>query len=579
MGASNRWLPLLLPLSAGLASAGITWNRWITPFVDSSREMQVPARLASGERLYRDVVYHYGPVGPWCGALLLKIFGNRWSVLQAMCALTSAVLFFAMYRLTRTAGSRLSATAAVTAGAALCLGAPLGGAFLFPYSIDYLVALASGAAVLALVSGPPFRLRGALGSVALGICLASRVEIGLPTLLLVVISDVWSERDRRQGGLRIAAGGLALGIAIYAFAFGGLSAGDLFPEGPGAVLSPPAEWLNVYRLVSGLDAPLEGLTRVVTSLALLGVALAGAWSFRKGPGPILWQALVVLAAFSFFSPVGTLIDANWPPLLAAAPAAAILFTLGMLRKRLSSVARARFLLFGYSALVGSRVFLRLAYSQESTPYSVFALPALFAASAVILIDLPSRFVESTTAFRRNVAAVFFGVACVGLFRLARISLPRRSLPISTPAGALRLPPLQAVPTRMTLQFLEREARPGDRLAGFPEAGIFNFALGLENPLREEQNLPGNLTPADENRVIGRLLRTQPRFVLLVNQPVSPFGRIAFGEDYDRKLWAAVLASYSPAASFGTSDIAARIGSKPFFIRVYERRASGPFQRP
>src|ERR1700730_13164960 len=47
---------------AGGASAAVSWQCWINPFIDSGRELDVAARLAAGERLYRDVDFYYGPL-------------------------------------------------------------------------------------------------------------------------------------------------------------------------------------------------------------------------------------------------------------------------------------------------------------------------------------------------------------------------------------------------------------------------------------------------------------------------------------------------------------------------------------
>ena len=127
-----RWEWLIVPAVAGAASALLSWDRWIRPFVDGSRELQVPARVAGGERLYRDVAFYYGPAAPWANGAALEIFGRRFAVLEAMGAVAAAVLLFALYRLARRAGSPLSAGVAATVAAAICVGAPNGGAFLFP---------------------------------------------------------------------------------------------------------------------------------------------------------------------------------------------------------------------------------------------------------------------------------------------------------------------------------------------------------------------------------------------------------------------------------------------------------------
>ena len=87
-----RWEWLVVPAVAGAASALLSWERWIRPFVDGSRELQVPARVAGGERLYRDVAYYYGPAAPWANGAALEIFGRRFAVLVAMGAVAAAVL-------------------------------------------------------------------------------------------------------------------------------------------------------------------------------------------------------------------------------------------------------------------------------------------------------------------------------------------------------------------------------------------------------------------------------------------------------------------------------------------------------
>jgi len=71
--------------------------------VDGSREANVPARVAAGERLYRDVVHYYGPAGPWIEAAALRVFGRHLAVLEALGLAAAAVLFAALWRLTRRA--------------------------------------------------------------------------------------------------------------------------------------------------------------------------------------------------------------------------------------------------------------------------------------------------------------------------------------------------------------------------------------------------------------------------------------------------------------------------------------------
>ncbi len=66
-GRRRVWQPLAaaLPFAVFTLLALISWNRWLEPYVDSGRELMVPWRVSQGERLYRDVEFHHGPLAPF----------------------------------------------------------------------------------------------------------------------------------------------------------------------------------------------------------------------------------------------------------------------------------------------------------------------------------------------------------------------------------------------------------------------------------------------------------------------------------------------------------------------------------
>ncbi|HXO28487.1 MAG TPA: hypothetical protein VOA80_14155, partial [Thermoanaerobaculia bacterium] len=105
----RRAAPYALPVLAAAAALAASWQSWIDPFVDSGREMDVPWRLLQGERLYGDITYYYGPVGPWVSTLALRLLGSDWLSLELVCAALSALIFVLLFRLTRRAGGLLSA--------------------------------------------------------------------------------------------------------------------------------------------------------------------------------------------------------------------------------------------------------------------------------------------------------------------------------------------------------------------------------------------------------------------------------------------------------------------------------------
>lgn len=581
MSGGLRRLAPLLPLLAGGAAVALSWERWINPFMDSARELAVPARVADGERLYRDVAYHYGPAGPWLNALAMELFGRRFAVLAAVGLLCAAIILVAQYRWTRRAGSEISALAAVTLTAALCLGAPNGGAFVFPYSFGALFAVAGAFAALSRAARPAERRFDPMGSAGLFLALTAKPEIGAAASALLLIAAVRAADRRTETGraLRLLLPALLASLLAYGVAFAGLNWEIRSPEGPLALFSPPEEWRNVYRLVSGFADPGGSLASLATALfldlvilgAAAAVAAASRGAGRWGGLDWLWLSVVAVAAVLLILPAGAAVDDRLPALLMPAPLAAAIAAVALLRRPLNETGRARFLLFGFAAAMGSRVLLGLTYGAFTTPYSILALPALISTAAVLVLDVLAARIPRPAPFRRAIAVVFLALAVLGVARLARFFPKSSAERVATPAGALRLAPDRAFAVSGAMDYLRPRLRPGDGLAGFPEGGFFHFVLGAPNPLRQDAVYPGHLDRAAESRLIHAIERVGPRFVLLVNQVPPGFGPRGFGKDYAAGVWDAVERNYRVAAAFGDPRPDAPAGEGPFFIRIYERR--------
>jgi hypothetical protein len=584
----RAWLAAAAVVCAGVASLLFSWQRWINPFVDGGREMIVPARLADGARLYRDVMYHYGPAAPWFNAAALKLFGRNLVVLELVGLAFSALIFWSLFCLARRAGSRLSAAAGTALAAALCIGAPNGGAFLFPYAFDALFALAGALFALERLSGPSSRLANFSSAMGLALALASKPEVGGAASLVVFVSAVRSARRRedlqRHATVLLAAVGSA-GLA-YAVAFRGLTWEISCCEGPLSLFSPPQEWQNVFRVASGFADPVGSVNRLLTAtfLDLLLLGAVGLLASRRRSGPratassseVLWFILLFAGIAFFASRMGGSIEDRLPPLLLPMPIVTLSAAAFALRSPLAGASRASFLLFAFSGLFATRVVIGLTYGAYTTPYSILALPGLAATAAVLVIDRLSLRFRDARAFRRCAAALFAALAVVGVLRLERLRPQSAWVLVRTGAGSLRLPTERAAAVDETLEHLRRRARPMDGLVGFPETGFFNFVTGLANPLRQDTIYPAILDAAGEERVVQRLEneKTGPRFVLLINQPAPAFGSAGFGRDYAVGLWSAVERRYRLAASFGDAPSDAPVGWPLFFIRIYERAPEG-----
>jgi hypothetical protein len=610
-----------LVTAAAAASLAANWLRWINPFVDSGREMNVPARLAAGERLYRDIVFYYGPSGPWLQALVLRAAGGAariagrprslssgaapaaalaagpsWLPLEIACLALAAAILFLLYRLAAAAGGPRSALAATALAAAFCLGAPHGGAFIFPYSASSLYALAG--ALLALVASleqAGWRRR-ALVAAGLALALTARAEIGAATALILLIATVRFRPGRSPrpaapfltaevlAGVADLSLGIAAALAIYAAAFAGVSWHLLLAQGPLThALAMPPEWKELYGSVSGLGRLDRSLPVLAWGLACDAlVLLVCAWpSHAARLPPRLVFAAAVVAAVAAFAWWGGPLRWPWsriaddlPPVLFPLPLAAGAAALAALRRPLTDRGRARFMLFALAAALGSRVVLGNKIGPGMTAYCALPLPLLLATGGVLGADLLAPRLRDPGGFRFRFAVLAVALAGLYLFRVGALAWGPHIVQLETPGGSLRLPWKEANAIAGTLDYLAARARPGDRLASFPEAGFFNFVTGLPNPMREEEIFPGVLGGGREAEATARLLASRPRFVLLANRPTPEFGPRAFGDDYATSLWSAVEDHYSLAATFGNAAEGAPIGARRFFIRIYEPDPGG-----
>src|SRR2546426_1592868 len=78
-----------------------SWQRWTQPLIDHGREMNLPARILAGERVYSDVQVLYGPFAPHFNALLYRVFGIHLTVLKAAGAACAILILLMVYRLAR----------------------------------------------------------------------------------------------------------------------------------------------------------------------------------------------------------------------------------------------------------------------------------------------------------------------------------------------------------------------------------------------------------------------------------------------------------------------------------------------
>lgn len=579
----------LLPYAVFLLLSLVSWNRWLEPFVDSGRELMTPRRLAQGEALYRDVRFYHGPLGPYVAAAV-ELLAPR--SLPARFFLAGLIALLHIEGLRRLAKRLLSPGRASLATALIVASAFFlrpGGCHLFPFSLDTSIAVAAITWALHLQDRGSRRDAWFLSGCLLA-ALLSRPEMGL-----AAIAALFLGKTRRVGSASPASGLavsalLPLGIAtlVYAVLSWGVPRDTLLSEGWLAFVKPPGAFRNIYASYAGLDLPglraAELLLAAIVLTAVAALLVTGAFLAARTPAPgrIVEAAtlfLIAAAALVRYRPPEGYAErlSLFPPLIRVVPPLLILALCARVWRRLTR-REDRGVFAGVSdpvLLIAALFSLRMLFvAGYFGPYNAFLLPLPLLVAITALFNAADRLVPAVGPSLPRLASgtlvilLLFRVGSLGdLFRHTAWSRVR------TPAGELFLLEPVALATRQALADLSRRLRPGGTLAGFPEIGFLNYALGARNPLPQEQFFPGHLNRRAEVETMQRLATSPPSAIVYVNVLAVGHRSVAFGEDYLEELDRFVRSRFSPAAAYGPgaafphSPTPLKIGDPDFFIEI------------
>jgi hypothetical protein len=568
---------VLLPYAVFSFLLLVSWDRWIEPYVDSGRELMVPWRICQGERLYRDVHFHHGPLAAYLGAGIDRLAGRRLAARVALAAALALLHLEALRRLS----SRFLAPGEVALATALAVAVAFflrPGGWMFPFSFDTAIAV-TGVTGALLFGHAKTRTRDVWVAFALTAALLSRVELGLAGLAAMI----WETRGERNRWRTIAGAPLAVAGAVYALLSAGIPLDRLIRDGWLRVIQPPEAFQNVYRTYAGLDAPAlrlaeMGLAVIAVLVVAAGLAVGSAVAARSGPrGGAFVQALTLAAlagaaALSLFPPDSLVPTLRLvPPLIRIVPPlilGAFLWRLISAWKQrphsLPAVSDATWLLAIFFAL---RLLLAAGYVG---PYDAFFLPLPITLAVAVALRVSQ---AATRALGPALPFLTAGALAVFLcFRLAAQTQSFRGsgwAPVATPVGRVFLREPVATTTRQTLAELSRLVPENGRMVGFPEGGFFNYVLGRKSVTPFEQFFPGHAdTEQDERRIIDQLGSSPPNAVFLCDVLAMGEHRPAFGQDYLIDLDRFLRERFVAVSSFGPgAGLEARIGDPQFFVTI------------
>ncbi len=566
--------------------ARYTWARWGDIQVDCGRELYVPTEILRGKLLYRDIYYSYGPLGPYMGALLIRIFGPHlvaFYLFGIAVAIGCAILLFEL-------GTMLEGRAAgLTAALALLFAgfAPRIFNFAFPYSYAATMGLLLSLLCVWFAIRHLFGRAGynlLMAGFAASLALLCKLEFGVACYLMLAFVLAMEAMLRRSArpllhGITICAPGFVLWVAIYGWFFWTLTLAYIVDANWNGLPGTTGQTYvtHLYDLNGQRFIPREMVGLVICAGLSLMLWFFLAKANRGTRNSVLAIFTAIAVAHRFGSVPGTTVIVTE---FLVFPSGMFFIGCGFVAYaiyELNQSADRRYLAeaaVGIFALVPA---LRVFAALKPYDYSIYYAMPLFLVF-VITISRCIRRARPTISPDRGWGLVNYLLA-VEVVMLALICIPQaktRPAILETSWGAIRLEPEDSNVARQILAFITEQKLHGREVAVLPEAPMFYALTGTEAPSRWYTLLPGHLSPTGEDVYIADLSQAAPDYILLTARNSTEYGADYFGIDYDQRVYHWIESNYRVAGEFGhfRRDESLSVGQAPLAplaALLYQRR--------
>jgi hypothetical protein len=598
-GAGNPWngatiSALLVLIGVWAVKLYTTWGAWGNLTVDSGHEMYVPAMLAQGKVLYRDLWYPFGPAAQYFNSYLFRLFGMRLEVLYwagSLSALGSAIFLYLT-------GLRLSSwIAGWTAGAVLLMEAFEPSVFSFPLPYSYAAVYGCFVGCLFLwlaVSGAyssNWTWMFAAGTAA-AFALLLKPEFGLASygcIALWIVARWFSQKSWRN----LAQDALAIlpGIVICGLVIGWMVsiAGAEFITQENIQSWPTSyfmknygkTWLAETGFTLSRAALVEASSRAVPVAAvILVLCILLRWRGYDRRA-VLGKVLILLAlgwylvqknyfALSIKNSLALLLSLVFFPrdmvlyIIVAAAAAWVYFWRKSAPIRNLAVA----MTLTFSGLLAFRILMKM-YSTGYTTY--YNGPVVLSYLLLLCLAIPRTNRSRWFVLGGEVAVCLACLFPVIAHTRAMDAGARDFVPFSTDRGTIRVSRHMAENYQAAIQFMKEKAALGQSVLSIPEDTSLYFLSGTVCPNRVYLFIPGAVAPGRmTDKAIREIERKPVDYLLWSNRTFPEYGAAEFGKDFNPEIGQYLMAHYRPVGPLIPNDG----GPKDWTAVVWERKTEG-----
>ena len=530
-----------------------TWGAWGNLTIDSGHEMYIPALLAQGKMLYRDVWFNFGPLAPYFNSYLFRLFGIHLSVLYwagSFAALGAAVFLYV-------AGMQLSAwPIGWTAGAVMLIEGFQPSLFCFPLPYSFAALYGCLIACLSLYLFIKAAVSSGWGwlfaaGTAAAIALLLKPEFGMACYLMLIVLIVIRGLEKKSAkpilqdiaailpGIVICGATVLWMVSIRGVEFMTQENIDNWPtsffmknyaskllQGNGFSITP----------ASLTDALIRSL---FPAACLLELYCVFKWKRRDARATVmkvvLFGGLAIWYKFMQLNPQTALASLVFPRDMVFYVLIAAVLSWWIFWRRKSSNPRDLIipLILTFSGLQAFRIMFRMMPAEYPIYYNgPVILCFLLLMLAVIRQNI------RTAALVWKIEAVFC-VACLasaGLYTHQIRYIAKSFVPLTTDRGTILVSPHMKESYLAAIGFMKEKAALGESVLSVPEDTSLYFLSDTYCPTRVFMFLPGIMAPGKMTaELIQEIESKDVRYLLWSNRLFWEYGAPIFGRDFDQQI--------------------------------------------
>jgi hypothetical protein len=530
-----------------------TWGAWGNLTIDSGHEMYIPALLAQGKMLYRDVWFNFGPLAPYFNSYLFRLFGIHLSVLYwagSFAALGAAVFLYV-------AGMQLSAwPIGWTAGAVMLIEGFQPSLFCFPLPYSFsalygcLIACLSLYLFIKAAASSGWGWLLAAGTAA-AIALLLKPEFGMACYLMLIMLIVVRSLKKKSAkpilqdiavvlpGIVICGATVLWMVSIRGVKFMTQENIDNWPtsffmknyaskllQGNGFSITP----------ASLTDALIRSLFPAVFFLELYCIFK---WKRRDARATVmkvvLFGGLAIWYKFMQLNPQTALASLVFPRDMVFYVLIAAVWSWWIFWRRKSSNPRDLIipLILTFSGLQAFRIMFRMMPAEYPIYYNG---PVVLCFLLLILAVIRQNIRTSALVWKIEAVFCLACLASAGLYTHQIRYIAKSFVPLTTDRGTILVSPHMKESYMAAIGFMKEKAALGESVLSVPEDTSLYFLSDTYCPTRVFMFLPGIMAPGKMTaELIQEIESKDVRYLLWSNRLFWEYGAPIFGRDFDQQI--------------------------------------------